>query len=154
METEHSRGPNGAFKMKNEFKFLNITDRNNPKSLVSSNYTSMHMMEDDDGTNIGNQLKETLNWKGSKRNIKYKNLVKDWGLVKIYSNRTTYFKGSVNDWKKHELTTNNGSSSDMTFRWLEIRSYRTFIQLGDEIVCESSAKPRLKVKYFACFTSN
>ena len=95
----------------------------------------------DDGTEqMSRQLKEAESRTRTKHTIKYKNVIKDWGLVKIYSNRTIHLND--NAWKQYSSEIRDENNELKT----RVLASSVSVQLGDEIVCGSSEKSPYEVK--------
>ena len=126
------------------FQFINITAKNNAIPFEPSNYTLKYVYQLDATEQMSSQLKETENRRGTKRNIKYKNVIKDWGMVKIYSNRTIHLKKEAKSWNIISSWTRDQNKK--IIKDTKITSHHALVQLADEIVCQSSENPRPKVK--------
>ena len=121
------------------YQFINITAKNNAIPFEPSNYTLKYVHKF--GTiKMSNQLEETEHRRGMKRTIKYKNVIKDWGLVKIYSNRTIHLND--NAWKQYSSEIRDENNELKT----RVLASSVSVQLGDEIVCGSSEKSPYEVK--------
>ena len=126
------------------YQFINVTVKNNAIPFEPSNYTLKYMHQSDGTEQMSSQLKETENRRGTKRNIKYKNVIKDWGMVKIYSNRTIHLKKEAKSWNIISSWTRDQNKK--IIKDTKITSHHALVQLADEIVCQSSENPRPKVK--------
>ena len=129
----------GGYKKEIGYQFINLTVKNNAIPFEPSNYTLKYVYQLDATEQMSSQLKETEKLRGMKRTIKYKNVFKDWGMVKIYSNRTIHLKGELKNWNIISSWTRDQNKK--IIKDTKITSHHAFVQLGDEIVCQSSEKP-------------